>query len=146
MKKVFLILILSLSMITISNGQDLYLRIKKGEPKEYPSKGGWELNLKNNKYYKFYFYLSSTIYNGDDSFYFKCEDRNLYSQILPIFKLPNYPIKTITQLELEMESMTLTQKANLMRGFQNIYIVEVFPDNPNIFELSKVILKVPSKL
>lgn len=143
MKKIvfLIILFLFISMIKIE-AQTLYIKTQR-DPIKGQGATQWSINVNNGKIVKHYVFFKSSLYDKGYDFGFTCEDKALHSQTLPIAQLSNYPAKTMQEFELEVANLTYLQRNILMRGFQNIYIIQTFPDNPSIFELSKVKLNEP---
>jgi hypothetical protein len=71
-------------------------------------------------YYKLYF---------KDSPYFNVVSRDyLYTNLVPIFSLSAYDVKTPEQLEIELDGWTDDQRRVYFLNLDHLYIVELYPE------------------
>jgi hypothetical protein len=137
---IFYVLFLGSSSVS---AQNLYLKMNDALPREIA--GEWQVPLDeptSSVYSKDYGYESYICYN---ELWFSCDNRTTMSQPLPIGSLSNYiSLKTIEQVEAEVNGMTVSQVFEWFRGFQNIYIVEILPNGTHI-EVNKVELITRNK-
>lgn len=135
--KTFLFLIL-VSLPLLSFGQTLYLRLDNALPREFS--GTWNVTSPSTKLWKVYGYHS---YICGQMLSFVCEDKVNLSNNFPIVNIGNYPVKTIEQVESIVAGMTKNQTYDYFHNMQNIYIVEILPNN--MIEVSKVVLDISFK-
>lgn len=136
-----LIVILCLFTLKVQSQELLYIKVQKGI-----LNGGstsWSVNVNTNKLSKSYFFYDRPYFSDKEPLSFFCADKETQSQILPIAQLSNYPqAKTIEQLEAEVSNLSEGAKESKLKNAE-IYVIQTFPNDPTIFELSKVRYIIP---